>query len=220
MRYPNDLFLIYQVCKFCDPKTVIEIGFFKGLSLGLMIDACSSSTRFTSVDINFDHDIEFRQVFSKDLNRITWINQDSKSIDLQDHFDLALIDGNHRYDSVTNDLQKILPCLDSDSILIIDDYNWSGQNENDRGVKGMINDCLLGQHNWVPFLMGDQTMFFRHTSKHLDNFLDVDIQNPAANFMNFYNVDYHGYTVLKCNMIQAFTDNVDIYCLTASRYGL
>jgi hypothetical protein len=218
MRYVNDIFLLHAVC--CDflPKRVLEIGFLEGQTLSTLINACSPDTQFVSVDINFCWQENFQSLWSDSEPQITWICADSASVTYDGLFDLAMIDGDHSYTAASQDLEKVLAVSHPNTIVIMDDYAL--ETEDDRGVKGVIQDHLLGQRDWVPFLMGDQTMFFHHVSHDCADFLDNRIQKFAKNFIYFENVQYNNYCVLRSRTPNIFKDHIDLFCLALEKYNI
>jgi len=218
MRYVNDIFLMHMVCQEFTPKKVLEIGFFQGQTLGTLIDACHNDTQFVSVDQDFKFRDQFQSLYTVEQQRITWICQDSASVEYNGLFDLILIDGNHSYNAALQDLENVFKVSHLNTIIVLDDYYWESQC--DRGVKGVIQDHLLGQKDWVPFLMGDQTMFFHHISHPCDEFLDYRIQEFSKNFIYFENVQYNDYTVLKSTIPNIFKDHVDLFCLALAKYDI
>ena len=218
MRYPNDIFLMHMVCRAFLPKRVLEIGFCQGQTLGVLIDACGPDTDFVSVDIDFSKNKNFNSLYGSNQSRITWICEDSSSLTYKGQFDLMVIDGDHSYESAHKDLEQVLKVSHPGTILVMDDYDW--HTISNRGVKGVIHDNLLGQRDWVPFMMGDQTMFFHHVSHATDSFLDHDIQNTAKNFICFSNVLYNNHCVLQSKTPNIFKDHIDLFCLALERYGI
>jgi predicted O-methyltransferase YrrM len=180
MRYPHDMFLIFKICEYWQPKKVLEIGFFAGQTLGLMFDACGIDTEFTTVDINYNHKPVFDRLYN-DQSRITFVESDSKSLDLPYHaYDFILIDGDHSYESANRDIMTSLNLIKTNGIICVDDYIMEG-------VWKSINEQLTGQHGWVPFLMGPQSMFFHHESHKADDFLDIWLQKTGRDIIKFFN---------------------------------
>ena len=88
------------------------------------------------------------------------------------------------------------------------------------GVDRVIKEHLMGQHDFVPFMSGDQEMFFRHVSYATDEFLDHWIQDKANNFIYFHNRDYHGYTLLESKTPNLFVENRSMFLQALQFYNL
>lgn len=211
MRYPNDMFLIWKTCEYFQPKNILEIGFYKGQTLGLIYEASGTDSQFTSVDIRYQRKDLFDQLFPNPAGK--FLNISSKDLTLDEKFDFVHIDGNHSYEYVLNDVHKVLPWLHNNSIICMDDFNLPG-------VDQVIKEHLMGQHDFVPFMSGDQEMFFRHVSYATDEFLDHWIQDKANNFIYFHNWDYHGYTLLESKTPNLFVENRSMFLQALQFYNL
>lgn len=212
-RFPNDIYLLHKTCEYFCPKQVLEVGFHLGQTFGNLIEACDNDTKFVSVEIDYG---KRRQVFDSvfaTYNNVTWLEQDSRTLDLQTQFDFVFIDGDHTYEYVNQDIQNALPLLTTNSILCVDDYP-------EPGVDQAIRQHLLGQNGWVPVIKGHQEMFFFHHSRTLYDFLYVWLQDRARNFINFNHEDYHGYRVVSPDMPNVFRENIDIFLQTLKFYDL
>jgi hypothetical protein len=64
------------------------------------------------------------------------------------------------------------------------------------GVGQVIEEHLLGQHDFVPFMCGGQEMFFCHHSNSVEAFIDKYLITGATDFFEFNNIDFHGHSVL------------------------
>jgi hypothetical protein len=132
------------------------------------------------VDIDYGYKHVFDQ-FYKDQSRISFIKSDSRNLDLPEHtYDFILIDGDHSYASANHDITTSLSLIKTDGIICVDDYIMEG-------VWKSINEQLTGQHGWVPFLMGPQSMFFHHESHRADDFLDIWLQEKGRDIVKFFN---------------------------------
>ena len=213
IRNPGDMFLVWKTIEYFQPKSLLEIGFYGGQSMGLYLEAGSLYDKIVAVDITY----RFRSLFDElfpDTN-IDFIESDSREIELNDKFDFITIDGNHDYEFVNSDLKKCLPLLKHNSILYMDEYSICP------GVEQAIAENLLGQHDWVPFLAGVQGMFFHHVSHSADEFLDEFIQNKADNFLMFKNnINWNGFTDLFCEAPLIYTDSIQHFIDALKFYDL
>jgi len=208
----------WKVCEYFKPKTVLEIGFYEGLTFGLMFESTDADTKYVCVDINFSRkESNFDLIFKDDpkYDSITFIETDSKNLELTQLFDLVHIDGTHTYEYVKNDLLKVLPLLHKNSILIMDDVT-----EHHPDVNQVIKTFLLGQHDFVPFLSADREMFFHHVSHSADDFLDNFIVKNSTDIMTFFNYQYEGLTVLRGHVANFFNDNPSIFIDQLRKYNL
>jgi hypothetical protein len=209
------LYTYWKICEYFKPKSILEIGFYEGLSLGILFEATDPGTEYVCIDINFSRKSYFDTIFKDHpkYNSIKFIEMDSRDINLTQQFDLVHIDGNHTYEYVKNDVLKTLPLLHKNSILIVDDVL-------DSGVSDTVNEHLLGQHDFVPFLATDREMFFKHVSFSADDFLDNYISNNATDIMTFFNYEYHGFTILRGHVANFFNDNESIFIDQLRKFNL
>jgi hypothetical protein len=216
---PRDCIGIYtywKICEYFKPKSILEIGFFEGLTFGLLFEA--SDADYVCVDIDFSRKTNYFDFLFKDhpkYNSIKFIKTDSRELNLTQQFDLIHIDGNHSYEYIKNDLLKSLPLLHKNSILIIDDMT-----ELCPDVKNVVDQYLLGQHEFVPFLATDREMFFHHVQHSAEDFLDNYISKNATDIMTFFNSDYKGFNVLRGHVPNFFNDNVPIFHDQLKKYNL
>lgn len=214
VRQSNGMYLMWKVCEYFQPKSVLEIGFLAGQTFGLLVESTPANTTYVSIDVDYSHRHIFDQVLKDNpkIKHIDFFEIDSATFVWDGpQFDFVHIDGDKRL--VASDLSKCLPLLHHNSILCMDDYNMDEVNK-------VIVEQLLGQHDFVPFLAGDQEMFFHHVSHSADVFLDEWIQDRARNFMYFSNTDYHGFTVLRANTPEIFVANMDIWQQALKFYNL
>lgn len=213
MRQNLDMFLYWKITEYVKPNSILEIGTFAGQTLGLMIEASGKTNgMYTSVDLSFDKIKNFKLLFN-DVD-VEYIETSSTNLNLNEKYDVIHIDGNHEYAYVSNDLEKITPCLHNNSILILDDY-WLP------GVDQAIDEFMLGTTNFVPFMQGCQAIFFHHHSHDLNYFLDEYIyQNNVNDFIELDNDDYKGYTVLKGNLLNLFVKHHQLFLEALELYDI
>jgi hypothetical protein len=218
---PRDCIGIYtywKICEYFKPKSVLEIGFLEGLTFGILFESTDVDTKYVCVDVDFSPKEKYFDFIFKDdpkYDSITFVETDSKNLNLTQPFDLIHIDGDHTYEYVKNDVLKILPLLHKNSILIMDDMT-----EHCPDVSKVIKELLLGQHDFVPFLSVDREMFFHHVSHSADDFLDNFLSKDATDIMTFFNYQYEGFTVLKGHVPNFFNDNTSIFIDQLRKYNL
>lgn len=142
----NDKVVIAISCHLLKPKTVIEIGTFRGETTDLMAQNLINADIYT-LDLSPDFsnhsyrpdadDLEVLKLRKPDSyiqdsyvtnSRIHQIYGDSAIFDFKNinlTFDLAFIDGAHSYEYVKNDTEKLLPLMSSGGWIIWDDYCFS-----------------------------------------------------------------------------------------------
>ncbi|MEA5505659.1 class I SAM-dependent methyltransferase [Halotia wernerae UHCC 0503] len=136
---------ITMMYHFLKPKTVIEIGTFRGETTDLMAHNLIDADIYTldlppeSKSMNYGYqpeplDLEVIKFRKNDAyvqpsyttkSRVHQIYGDSAEFDfksLNTKFDLAFIDGAHSYDYVKNDTEKLLPLMNPGGWIIWDDY--------------------------------------------------------------------------------------------------
>jgi len=214
MRQSNGMYLMWKVCEYFQPTSLLEIGFFAGQTFGLLMESTPANATYVSVDIDYSRRPVFDQVHQSNpkIKNIDFLEIDSADfVWTGPKFDFIHLDGNKM--QVKNDLSNCLTLLHHNSILCMDDYYMNDVNK-------AILEQLLGQHDFVPFLAGDQEMFFHHVSHSADLFLDEWIQDRARNFMHFSNIDFHGFTVLRANTPEIFVANMDMWQQALKFYNL
>jgi hypothetical protein len=188
MRDHDSMYILWKCIEYFDPKQILEIGFYKGQTLGLMEEISSLNTKIVSVDINYQYLDNFQKLFP--TTKAEFILTDSAKVELTQLFDFISIDGDHSYNGVLTDFKKCLPLLHKNSILCIDDYKFFD------GVAQVIKEHLLGQHDYIPFLCTEQQMFFHHVSHSAAEFLDNSLIKDSTEFIEFTNINFCGFTVL------------------------
>lgn len=188
------MYLIWKTTEYFQPRSVLEIGSFAGQTLGLLYEASNSNSYIHSIDINLSRLVVFQNLFPD--NNVTFSKIDSMLFEPAGRYDLIHVDGDHDYEHAYNDIHKSLSMVQDNSIIIVDDYEKSWL-----GVPNAIEDLLLGQHGFVPFMVGDASAFFHRETHDAEHFLDEWIQDRAQNFMHFHNIDFYGYTVLRPHFV-------------------
>jgi predicted O-methyltransferase YrrM len=94
MRERVDMFLLWKTIEYFRPKKLLEIGFFAGQSMGIMLESAGPDAEITSVDKDFSKKHVFEHIFPN--NNINFIEIDSRQLQLdpQTKYDFISIDGN------------------------------------------------------------------------------------------------------------------------------
>jgi hypothetical protein len=90
----------------------------------------------------------------------------------------------------------------------------------DPGVDQTIQEHLLGQHDFVPFLAGSKQIFFHHRSLGVEDFLNNWLTKKTDEFMCFFNHDYHGFNLLKTHIPKFIEDHKSIFVQALQTYDL
>jgi len=220
MRLPrdnNDMLQLWRVCEYFQFGSFLEIGFSAGQTFGLFLDSTvSDNTKYVAVDCDFKRNQAiFDDIFCDHPKRknIQFINVDSRELALTEQFDFIHIDGDHSYEGALNDLKKCLPLMHERTILSMDDSL-------DYGVNRVIEENLLGQNNFIPFLAGNKQILFCHTSNNLTNFLNRDLRTGLDDFVVFDNWNYHDFFVVKMHVPNFIEDNQSIFNLALQTYNI
>ena len=142
----NDKLVIAIFCNGFKPRTVIEIGTFRGETTDLLANNLINANIYT-LDLPPDFENHQDRVDPDDLevlklrkpglyiqnsydtgSLVHQIYGDSAVFDfkgLNQSFDLAFIDGAHSYEYVKNDTEILLPLMNKGGWMIWDDYSFS-----------------------------------------------------------------------------------------------
>jgi predicted O-methyltransferase YrrM len=211
------LLLLFYLIKYFNPKTILEIGFDEGCSFGVMLEAATSNSQLTGVDIRLDRTL-FDSIYNKthhafDKN-VTLLHMSSLDFtDADNKYDFINIDGNHNMPTVYHDLVNASKLINQSGIIMIDDYAW-------HGVDTAIDQFLNLGTNFVPFLIDEQCVYFHHNTHCADEFLDFELEKILASFCSLSNTTYKSFFVKKIKCLPAVTSNLDVFSLICKRYDL
>ena len=132
---PTDLALLRILCQQVTNCKYFEIGTWRGESANNVADVTSvcytlnlSNEELMALGLHEDY-AKAQAVLSKDNPRITHLVGDSKEFDfagLNKKFDVIFIDGNHHYDYVKSDTEKVFKHLvHENSVVVWHDYAYS-----------------------------------------------------------------------------------------------
>jgi predicted O-methyltransferase YrrM len=215
-RDNTDMLQLWQVCKYFQPSSILEIGFSAGQTFGLFLDATADNTKYVAVDFDFKRNQSIFDDIFKDhpkKNNIQFINVDSRNLELTEKFDFIHIDANHDYEFVLNDLKKCLPLMHEKTILSMDDTL-------DEGVERVIKEYLLGQHEFIPFLAGNKQILFRHKENIVTTFVNNDLRTNIDEFVVFDNWNYNGFTITKMHIPNFIENNQSIFFQALKTYDI
>jgi predicted O-methyltransferase YrrM len=149
------------------PKVVLEVGIGEeGYSTAVWLN---SGAMVTSIDKN---DIKGAGIRLQQEYKVTFafIREDSKTAlpQMDEHFDLIFIDGDHRYEGCRSDIANAQRLLTKQGVIVVDDYGVesgvvdvdTGGNliYGDYGVKQAADELFVGKwkrmYTDIPFANG------------------------------------------------------------------
>lgn len=127
----NDKFgkLLFRLVEHYQPKKVLELGTSLGLGT-YMLAAASENVKITTVE-GCKNTFEFaRRSFPASQNiKVNFQNNDFisflKEQESQDSYDLIFIDGDHKSESLFQQLELLQPFIHDETIIVLDDIRWS-----------------------------------------------------------------------------------------------
>ena len=168
-------FLKHFLASRSEPK-ILEVGVDRGVTLlplvTFLAQHCQTSYAYIGVDVNVQEAVKLTLAYMEPpVPQSTFLFEENsldflpRAVDMQHKFDLVLLDGDHNYHTVSQELKSIELLLKQDGILLIDDYDgkWSnrdlwykerpGYEENEKvtapvetekhGVKPAVDEWLL-----------------------------------------------------------------------------
>ena len=190
MRDHEGIFVMWKCIEYFKPKSILEIGFGCGQTLGILIESAEPECqRVVSVDIKFNR-TNFDKIFP--TTQIEFLELDSKDLALNELFDFIFIDGCHSYQGASTDIKTCLSLLHKNSILCVDDYKM-------KPVDKAIFDHLLNS-DFVPFLSSEQQIYFHHKEHSAEEFLDNWLPSVSTHFIDYSLKQYHGINVLNAHL--------------------
>ena len=211
MGYTEYLQTIYKHLSIFNTPRILEIGIECGnVTIPLLTsllnnpDVDVSGFQYYGIDIDIRDNIhKFAKTHSTRKHTINLIEQSSlvempKIVESKKVFDLILIDGDHNYHTVSNELKHVNSLMHDDSVLIIDDYHgpwalsdyWYGvestspqvnnplatsKKDTDRhGIKPAIHEWLYQNKEMEIYSLAAGLLY-----KHDNNLL---LENEALNY--------------------------------------
>ena len=215
MRNNSELLVLFYLIKFFKFKNILEIGFFEGKTFGVMIESSTENSNLTAIDIMLNkkiYDLLYDNSSILGNRQVNLVETNSLDFLPDRKYDFINIDTSHNYPETLNEIKYYLRHVSESGILMLDDYMWPG-------VDKSIGEFMYENSEWVPFLMGEQAVFFHHVSHNASEFLDQTL-NVLSPFCSLNNVDYKSHIVKKVSCLPAVSDHEDIFTMICQRYKL
>lgn len=129
---PIDMLILKSLAQKFTVCDYMEIGTWRGESIANLSPVCNQCVSISLSDDDMrrfgfsEKHIQVQRFFSKDLINVKHIEANSRIFDfhsLDQKFDLIFVDGDHSFDGVKNDTQKVFELLKNEnSIIIWHDY--------------------------------------------------------------------------------------------------
>ena len=214
MRATVDSLILWKLLTSFKFNNFLDIGTYQGLTAGLFLESCQDS-RVTSIDM-VDHLDLFRRLYPDYIDRFTFINQPSQTVDLKNNlYDFIFLDGDTSYEGFSTDLKNCLPQLKTTGILAMDNNPaWAGR-------INAVNNLHNLKTDWVPFLKGSHSQFWHHRSVDRGEFLDSLFTDPISNFIFIRNtVDEYKNIICCATTLNIFTSTPKYFNLALQEFDI
>jgi len=213
MRSTVDAVAYWKLLTSGEFETFLEIGCYQGLTTGLFFES-NGNANVVAID-PVDRLSLFYKNYPEFQNQFTFINQKSQDVVFNNQlYDFILVDGDHSYEIVKQDIFKSFECLKTTSVLAIDDFKFTG-------VAQAIQDLYNLNTDWVPFLQAEQTQFWHHKSCNREKFLNSLLTDSLSKFIFVENiVDHAGNTICLLKTLGIFTDVTEYFDLALKHYNI
>jgi len=209
MKTRIDQLLMFYWIRHQSPGSILEVGMNQGQSLGILTED-NKQARTVAVDIILDASL-FQDLYGN-LDNVSFAQADSLEYLTADKFDFIQIDTDHT-ERTLPEIQKYIKNLNTDGVLLIDDYPWSG-------VDQSLDVFLAQQSDWVPFLMSEQTLFLHHRSRDDSVFLDEKLEELFGDFCLLENIDYKQHVVKRVSCPNVINDDDEVFDLILKKLDL
>lgn len=121
--------LLYRLCNYFKPETVLELGTSLGLSSLYMSHAAPKANIISIEGCPNTYAFAKQLIASNGVTNIQTINQSFddafETVLKNKKFDLVYIDGNHTYEATIKYFNELLKNTNENSVLIFDDVYWT-----------------------------------------------------------------------------------------------
>lgn len=215
-RVNAELLLIFKLIQYFQFENILEIGFREGKTFGALLEAMTQG-EITAVDNDFQmhlYDKLYKNSKAVLNKKIQLVDIDStKFRNFGQKYDFINVDGDHTMPVVFKDICFALKEIAHNGIIMLDDFAKPD-------VDLAIDQFLKHNQDFIPFLMGEQSVFFHHMSTDLSYFLDVELKKIFASFADISDIIYKDFQIKKISVLPAITAHDDIFSLICERYEL
>lgn len=114
---------LYSITNGLENARVLEVGRFRGGSTILLAAALGEGSTLESVDLRPRNDKFVVMILDNlKLTNVELIRNDIHNLDLKDKYDLIFIDGNHTYEGIQKDFEKLKDTVKVSGSLVFHDY--------------------------------------------------------------------------------------------------
>lgn len=193
-----DLLVIQRLICLLDVKNILEIGYYEGLTFGVMCESSSSNATLTSCDITYENDV-FRKFYNIEKN-CNFYNCKSVDLIVTNPYDFIVIDGDHSYTNVSKELELLDQWATDDCVIVVDDYHLPG-------VKKAL-DVFIPKSNFSPVLIGPQQVFL--IRKENERFIGIvdHLRQLLLCVSAWKTVEWHGWHLYQYQYIHEVYVNV------------
>lgn len=187
---PTDLALLKLFARSITDCSYFEIGTWRGESVAnvaavaencFTLNLPASQMRKMGMDEKY---IRLHRFFSDELANVTHLEGDSRTFDyasLRKKFDLVFIDGDHHYEFVKNDTEKIFKHLvHENSVVVWHDYAFHPERIRFEVMAGILAGCPNEFHSRIYHVAN--TMCAVYLNKDLPAAEFVSPQSPSSYF--------------------------------------
>jgi hypothetical protein len=155
---PIDIAILKALAKKFPDCEYLEIGSWRGESLANLSPVCKKCVSVSLSDEEMrkigmsEAMISMQRFYSKDLSNVVHIGANSMNYDFSQlgKFDLIFVDGDHRFEGVKNDTEKVFKLLkDENSIIIWHDYTEQYEHINWEVFAGILEGCTEDQRKHI-----------------------------------------------------------------------
>lgn len=156
---PTDIALLKLLCKRFNPCSYFEIGTWRGESVTNVADICEEcyTLNLSKEEIiqsgQSEKYAELHGFFSKEKINVIHLHGNSLNFNfasLGKSFDVIFIDGNHHYEFVKNDTEKVFKYLIHDkSIVVWHDYAFNPEKVRPEVLAGILDGIESANHKYL-----------------------------------------------------------------------
>jgi hypothetical protein len=177
-----DLFVLQKIISMSSAKNILEVGYYEGLTFGVLYEASDADAKLTSCDVTYEYDI-FRKLIKIEKD-CRFIQCKSVDLKLNDKFDFIVIDGDHTYNTVKEELPMLHNWASDNCIIMIDDFAWEGP---DQALTEFLPDS-----GFILCLIGPQQVFLiRSQNKDVYQLIDK-IKEQVIPISSWSTINYKG----------------------------